>query len=437
MSRSDVAFYVKVGPPGAAPTERVDQTSLITGVKFVDDEAKPDKLTLSVNNFDGVAFESPLWQKGNHLTIAWGYLGNMSPERECVISKIKGGQKLSVEAEAKSILMNAVMKTRNFEQISRSSVVQQIAEENGFGADAQHIEDTEIVFPQVTQTRMSDWGLIRDLARRQGFEAYVDSFGLHFHQRILDQHPRRKFIYYTDPGAGDILDYSVEDDAKADKPGAVTLKGIDPATKKPFEVTANNATDSKRKGLATTLEVVDRETLTTSEKINAPRGTGMLGHTTEATSDAAHAQATGAFRKSQMAAVKLTMTIVMDPQLSAKQVIEVAGLSPSLCGNYYISSLEVSPGDTDAKSVLHCRRDGKSNSDSALEGPGGAGGAQLVLHGVGSKASVNGETAPGEKGPNGEPAGLQPFEFYDKVTNTTHTGFRAAPPAPKKKTPKT
>jgi len=135
--------------------------------------------------------------------------------------------------------MNKVARCRTFENVTRADVVRQIAQENGFGANRQDIDDTEHVLPLITQARMTDAQLLRRLADREGFEFYVDFDGLHFHQRRLGQKPVRTLQWYTAPEIGEIISLNIENDVTA-KPGAVSIRGRDPLTRKDIAERGSN-----------------------------------------------------------------------------------------------------------------------------------------------------------------------------------------------------
>jgi hypothetical protein len=261
--RTEPVFFVKVKPEGGGD-ERVDLSERVLSFVFEDSEKKADKLVLTVDNWDLSNFDDPVWKKGNLLEVAWGYPGEMAPARECVIQKVTGFQQLSVEAHAKSVLMNKLAKCRTFENKKRSDVAREVAEENGYGGQLQDIEDTGEVLPLITQARMTDAQFLRQLATREGFEFYVDFDGLHFHRRRLDQRPVRVFRWYTAPEVGEVLAVNIENDVTA-KPGAVSVRGRDPFTRRDIDERGSNATTT-RDSLAPVIELVDPETGSTRLK---------------------------------------------------------------------------------------------------------------------------------------------------------------------------
>lgn len=368
--RTEPQFYVKVVPEGGG-AERVDLSDRVLSFTFEDSEKKADKLVLTVDNWDLANFDDPVWKKGNILEISWGYPGEMAPARECVIQKVTGFQQLSVEAHAKSVLMNKVARCRTFENRKRSDVVREIAQENGYGPQLQDIEDTEEVLPLITQARMTDAQFLRRLADREGFEFYVDFDGLHFHQRRLGQRPVRVFHWYTAPprtaegesvvGAGEVISINIENDVTA-KPGAVRVAGRDPIARRDIDERGSNAT-TPRESLAPVIEIVDPETgATRLERRNVSE---EVRPSAESSPGTARREANGRYRRSQQTTVELTATVVGDPSLLAKTVVEFRGIGQRLSGKYYVKEATHKIDGSGYTVELKCLSDGTAAAGGA------------------------------------------------------------------------
>lgn len=373
MPGLDPIFYVRVSPSGKNP-ERVDQSARIRSLVYEDEESKADKLKLSVDNYDLSNFDAPIWKTGNHVEVSWGYEGNMSPIRQMKIQKVTGSVVLTVEALDESVLLHKTQRVRSFEYMSRSEVARQIATEYGFDTTTMQIESTEEVLAQITQARMTDATLLRDMAKREGFEFYVDYDGFHFHPRRLEKQPLRQFVYFTDPNRGDILAWNVENDIfGAGKTGGATIKGIDPKTKAPIEVKAYTDADlaSARAFLApeggayvavSVQNGVVTQGIAHSEEQARSAGNPTIP-TTEQTQASAKRQAIGMLQKSQLQNVELTMECIGDPQMLAKNVCQVQGIGKTISGNYYVTSVHHKVG-AGYKMSVKAKRDGKSSGDT-------------------------------------------------------------------------
>lgn len=344
---------------GAASDAQVDDVSgFVTSFKLVDAEKGPDKLTLTVENYDYKLFDRPLFATGNTLEVSFGYAEARSPVREFVITKMTGGEKLTVEAQGKAYLMTTERRVRTFEYMTHSEIVHQIAEEYGFDAGHRFIEDTSITEAVYAQASMTDHHVLSDLARRNGFVHWIDYRGFHWRKRDLKQEPRRKITYFR--GNDVISPPKVENDITG-KPATYTAKGIDPKTKQPIGATADND-KTKRDGLAKILTIT-KTGAAGGYKTKAPNpvGSSVTKATSEKTQAAAQAQTNGAYAKMQLTAAKVKFTMVGDPLLEAKTIVTLDGFSQCLAGNYYITEITHSLGNG-FKSEVTCRRDGTSSA---------------------------------------------------------------------------
>jgi len=395
--RTEPVFYVKVAPEGES-SERVDLSHKILSFVFEDSEKKADKLLLTVDNWDLRNFDEPVWRKGNLLEVAWGYPGDMAPAREVVIQKVTGFQTLSIEGHAKSVLMHKVTRCRVFENKKRSDVVRAIAEENGYGTALQDIEDSGEVLPMITQARQTDAQLLKRLADKEGFEFYVDFDGLHFHQRRLGQRPIRVLRWYTAPEVGEILSMNIENDVTA-KPGAVSVQGRDPLTRKDIDARGSNATTS-RDSLAPVIEIVDPETgATRLERRNVSED---VRPSPQATAGTAKREADAHFRKGQQTAVELTATVLGDPSLLAKTVVEIQGIGQRLSGKYYVKEAKHKIDSSGFTVEIKAGSDGHNQ----------AGGAP-------SQGKPNRGSAA-----NNDPNALRPIEVVDPESGKTRIEYR-------------
>lgn len=363
IDRGATSYSVQLRPPGKA-AQPVDVTSRVLTFEYEDDEKKADALKITVNNQDLQMFDDPLWRKGNILTVTWGYPGVGAPARDVVIQKITGFTTLTVEALGKGVLMNKRSKSRHFDNMTRAQVVRQVAQENGYGAALVDVQDTGVVHPTILQANLTDAQFIKRLAHLEGFEFFVDFDGLHFHERRLGQRPLRVLTWYTPPMVGEIIDMTVENDVTG-KPGAVTLAGRDPLAKRDVRQTADGE-QTKREALAPVQEasvdpVTGQLTFSTANVATEAR------HTSEVGDAAAKREADGAYKRAQNVAVKLRATIVGDPRLPAKSVVELAGLGKRLSGKYYLQSVKhsISSGGYLCTITAHSNGSGGTHADKA------------------------------------------------------------------------
>lgn len=396
--RTEPVIFVTVVPEGSA-SHRVDLSEKVLSLVYEDCEHKADKLVLSVDNWDLANFDDPVWKKGNLLEVSWGYPGDMAPTRQVVIQKVTGAQLLAIEGYARSVLMNKITRSRTFEGLTRSDVVRKIAEENGYGPVQQHIETTGHVLPVITQARMTDAQFLRRLAKLEGLEFYVDFDGLHFHQRRLGQRPTRGLRWFTPPEVGEIISFHIDNDVTA-KPGAVSVQGRDPIQKKDIHERGSNA-GTQRDSLAPVIEIVDPETgATRLERRNISEETRS---TTEPTSATAKRQADAAYRAAQQVTVELSATVLGDPSLLAKTVVELQGIGQRLSGKYYLREAKHKVDGSGYTIELKCLRDGHSQ-----------------VGGAPTQGKLNRASAA-----DNDPGALRPVEVVDRETGQTHIEYRA------------
>jgi phage protein D len=443
--------------PNTSQEDDADATEDITDrvITFVyeDDEKKTDVVKVTLDNRDLAFFESNIMDKGTVLVVSWGYAGNMAPPREAVVQKVSGALQLTVEAQDKGVLLHKLSKTRVFEGKTRSAVVEEIADEHGYGVDRRSIQSTTVTYDVIAQGGQTDAQFLKKLADREGFEFYVDHDGLHWHERRLDQKPVRLLQYYLPPSVGDIMSFNIDNDVNA-KPGKVTVRGRNPIERTDTETTADDS-NTPRTTLAAEPEVSAAPQLT--EIVNprtgetrtvyrtadtAPTGTpgsavtpastgsAEVRPTTEITQQGAQREAQAVFRRTQQTSVNMSLKIVGDPGIAAKSVIEVTGLGKRLSGKYYVTSIKHSLG-----SGYSC--DIKVKSDGTNRRRGGSTGRRPdtaanqntqsllgIAAGAVAAAADSGGLLGIAAGAVADTPALTAVEVVDPRTGETHTEYR-------------
>lgn len=258
-------------------------------------------------------------------------------------------------------------RTRAWLSKIRSSVVQEIARENGFTGPLADIKETREVIATLNQTAETDARFLCRLADALGFSFFIDESGPHFHERRQDQRPARVFTWFADPGQGEVLDVPVET-AFGLQAARETVTGRDPLTKETFVQSSSNE-NSPRTTLAEVVEVVDPQTERT--RLESRSATANV-HASAATNAAeAGREAEARFRKSERAAVRLSMRVVGDPSLRAKQVVEVRGISRLLSGKYFVTSVKHSISAAGYVCGLRLTSDGTGQSEKENSRPQG------------------------------------------------------------------
>lgn len=392
VDRTAPAILVGVRSTGKKNAEPIDLAGRVLSFSFDDDEKKPDKGQLVLDNFDLRFYDEKLLVPGTILDFTWGYNGLFSQTVSLVIKSLKGGTTLTVTCESKKQLINREHNNRVFENVRYSDIAETIAKDNGYRTDAIFVDQTDPVFETVTQARMTDAQFLRHLADKLGFEWYVDTDGFHFHERKIGQRPVRKFIYYNDPEQGDVLNFSIEEKTNS-RAGKVTAKGRDPSKKKTHSNSNDNSSDKSNKSAVEFVAVVGGAGLKKVKvtKPSTPNDNVSSTNTlpTAAPDAAAGKQvARGLQRRSALNNVKLTLDCIGDPEITAKAMIEVTGIGKSFSGLYYVEKIKHSVSASGYTMQLTCKRKGRNS---------GIGGAA-----AGGK--VNKQSAPNKKSKEREPS---------------------------------
>lgn len=423
MSRHEPVFFVRLlpdGPKALRPgrAERVDLTDQVLSFEYHDKDRGADVLRLTVDNYDLSNHDDPVWKKGNYLEVTWGWAEELTVPRIVVIRKVNGFQQLAVEAHGREVTFNRETKTRTFENMTRSQVVRTIAREAGFKTDdVVHVEDTEVVYDVIAQTRLTDAQFMRRLCHKEGFEWYVDFDGFHFHRRDLQQRPLRTYSWHESPDRSNFTVVSIENDITG-RPGRVKVKGRNPLTHEDVNGDASNDSQANnREVMSRVVEVIDLESGESLGDVAVAQE--RTEPTVEDTNAGAQREAAAKFRRAQQVAVKMKVTAEGDPLQVAKTVIQAGGMGKRLSQKYYV------------KSVTHRIDSGYTMSmDWISDGSGGHSTKSKRVSGL--EGIDVGPKTKGRRGPEAEktkvdtenPRPLQPFEVVDLETGNGKTIYR-------------
>jgi phage protein D len=375
----------------------------IIGLTYEDSEKQADQVSIQLDNYDLALFDRDELTGGATLEVSWGYPGDMAPPRRVVVKKLKGFQTLTIEGQATSVLMNREAKTRSWTNKSRSDVAKEIAAEQGYQGDFVDVEDTSEVLDTISQTAETDARFLRRLAAREEFQYFVDDGGFHWRSRNQARAPSHVLTWFSDPGRGDIISLNVESDL-ARRVGRVEVRGRDPLAKSTIESSATSST-VERATLSDVLEVVDPVTGTST--LQQRNATTSVQPTSAPTTAAAGRESSARFRRAERETVKLSMQVVGDPTLRAKEVVEVRGISALLSGKYYV---------TEAKHVV-------SSSGYVVE-------LKLTRDGTGARAqggaATQGQPQGGEPNRSAPASGgeLTQVEVIDPASGASHVEYR-------------
>ena len=413
MQQDRAILQVQIFPEGLKG-RRIDLSERVMTFALTDHSAKADRLTLTVDNSDLRNFDDPTWRMGGILEVNWGYQGN-TDKRRCVIKRVRGGVKLTIEAHALSMVMAQVKKCRVWQNMTLQQIADKIQFEYASILDyeakvtkdknLQTLGDNLQIIHAV-QAAESDAEFLARLARKYGLTLSTAKDGkIRFGEANLTLPPVRTLTWRG--GKGDWEDFEIRNDITGHV-GAVTAKAIDTATKQEVEHRADNAS-TKRAGLAQTVLMIDKPTgnahygqLVGSESVESVNAS-------EAGKDHVQPQAEGKFKASQRDTVKLWGVCVGDPKIGATRLVMVEGLGKRCSGCYRLVETWHDISESGKyKTTFVAKSDGHGGYGSGAAGQN-----------VASDATKNTEKAVDAGGPTTEqrlyvnkPTGQSHYEFH-------------------------
>lgn len=368
----------------AVAGELLDLRGRIVSFRYEDHDERADICSIELDNFDLSLFDRSELAGGSVFRVTWGYPTVMSPARGVLLRRLKGFSRLTLECHGLSVLHDRVARTRRFESRTSSEVVREVARELGYDDAFVEVEETTERHEIIAQHGETDARFLARLAAREGFAFRADEAGLRWQRPPREVPPSHVLTYYTDGGQGSVLDVSVESDLSR-RAGSVSVRGRDPRTRQTIEGRANNESVD-RTALAEVVEVVDPETGRTAVEERA--GTSSVRTTSAPTQEEAQREASARFRRAEERAVRLKLTVVGDPTLTARRIIEVRGISRLLSGRYYVRAATHAITGEGYTTELTLQRDGVGRLARRLARPHGGQPSQATEPGPASEEAA-------------------------------------------------
>lgn len=325
------------------------------------------RVELPINNFDDWALRhEAMLRKGARFKISYGYPGRMREGLEFTAKEHKANSKSApiVAYERKRAKRSRRHVSRTWYDKTRSEVVREVLTGHGIDAGALHIQETTERLASITQAKEHEWGFAERLARKEGFALWADEGGVYWQEPDRAKPPSHLFRYVRGVvGVGMVKDYSI-DSFGAGVPGKVVLYGRDPRTKKVYKV---EGSDDATRGL---VELVDSDDLKTPDDgdryDDGDSGFDLERYVGSRTESDAQRLADSLYKDYKYNALKLDLTIFLDPTLRTFTNVLVVGLGPQLDGIY---SLRNATHRVKAKeSVLALRRGGRKKGKASDKG---------------------------------------------------------------------
>lgn len=316
---------------------------------FEDSEKEADVLTLELDNRDFYFFNTPGWSQGSDIVFQFGYPGRIFGPVTLLIDDVSGFLKLKVVCIEKTAASN-VSKVRKFPVMRRWEVVKKIWEESeipgvkylDIGGAVEALKDEKP--REWTQARQSDWQFLQRLAEKVGFEVYVEGETLHFHPKRYDQRPAKKFQYYY--GNGEFIDFKLKSFKTTDRQAETEVKTWDHLNAK---AESEKGSDAETKRTVLGKQSTVKKKLNDVIKVITAASTGglLVGlvagkkiiTTPETDKGSRKKEADTHYLRSEEVEVTATATVLGDPLLKAKSIVQLEGISDRLSGLYYVEKI--------------------------------------------------------------------------------------------------
>lgn len=312
----------------------------LVSFEFVDTDMGTDVAKLSLKNDDMKWYDEAAFRAGQKLLVTWGWENAMCTPRRMVVKKpSKGSSPIIITLHDEGTLLDKVPKKRQWGGKSDAQIVSAIADDNEYKGILQDIAETVAVREGTTQIG-TDAAFLTTLARRNGFRWWVDGMGLHWGPRPTGANPSASFIYRHDLKGNVLEQPQIEANLSKDI-AMVKVVAIDPLTRQ--EVTATVGVDEGDETLGEYLENII--SLGTEEEISNPDNPdgarsarvsrGVEINMGSATAEEVATEAERIYTETAMARYKMTVPVLGNPVIGAKQLHHWTMPSETMSGLWY------------------------------------------------------------------------------------------------------
>jgi phage protein D len=348
---SGIAPRYEVAVEGQDVSKDISADAL--SVSFEDHATDADMATLVLANPGNRWTDATLFEQGNILELAIGYGHALTPVFKGPITRPEptfpedGVPTLTLRAYDLSHPMrrDEEKKATTWQEITDSDLAKQISRKHGI--PELDIEETKLVIPYVAQGNETDWAFLKRRAERIGFEVFVERDTFHFHA------PRDSLTQI--PGA---LEYrknlrSFEVRLSIEKQVTkVVVKGWDAENKEPIVAIAS--------GEDTVRSVLGKKAASDFVKADFGEGAKILHDLVPRTMKEAEELARAYLKRSEYTLLQGSGSVVGDPVLKAKTLVEIAGVGTRYSGSFYVTKVSHSIGDGGYTSEFECSRNAVS-----------------------------------------------------------------------------
>ncbi|MFQ5647483.1 MAG: phage late control D family protein, partial [bacterium] len=228
------------------------------------------------------------------------------------------------------------MKGKSSQKIWKNKTYSGIAQEIAGKYKLNAVVDvTSEIIESEPQGNKSDFGFLRYLADRIGFQFYVQNNELHFHKINLDKKPVLSLSYQGKDGLLLSFRPKVKAQEKKGEGSEVKAVGFDPMTKQPA-VQKGNDDNVTSTALGKKTLLVDGAT---GEEKYEKQETGKTIPTPHQHAREVEKLAKGKNQEAQLDQLEAEATVVGIPTIAAKELIEITGVGTKFSGNYYLKQV--------------------------------------------------------------------------------------------------
>lgn len=325
--------------------------SALASFEFIDTDTGTDVAKLSLSNADMRWYDESAFRAGQKLNLTWGWESAMCTPRRMVVKKpSQGSNPIIITLHDEGTLMNKVPKKRHWSGLTDGQIASAIAEENGYSGLLQDITATVAVREGTTQIG-TDAGFLTTLARRNGFRWWIDGTGLHWGNRHMGAEPSKFYVYKNDLKGEVLTQPEIKANLTRDV-AKVKVLAIDPLTRKEVSAEVGVATGDETLGdyvsniisLGAEEEIADPSSTDSRRAARVSRSAEInMG---SATAEEVATEAERIYRMVASNRYKMTVTVVGDPVVGAKQLHHWTFPSEVMGGLWYCkkATTSITPG---------------------------------------------------------------------------------------------
>lgn len=355
-----------------------DLIPYVSKFEYEDDEAKIDKLTLTVAN-PGLRFkDDPRWKEGCRFRVRFGYLSDISDVKNVVIAHARPhfGKDQTIVMVAFNLQqdMNKKANPVNWGVLSSSDVARRIAERYRFKLEVEESNDARRQ-ARVQPAGVTDIQYLMNLAKQINWDCFIEGETLHFHKKKYDTPAVLEYVYYTDT-TGSLLEF--EPDVNMTAPPGVAKAGTDNKDAH-TESAAAGRPPSRYRALDNNNAQVGQLIPGRIGPRNYAGEGGLVGpsHETDPRVIARHGEAAG--QRVDMDAIKATAKMIGTPRLRARTMIRISGVDQQYSGNWRVAKSKHVIDKSGYKADCNLKRDaGKAKAPDNNKHDDGTGGGGKV-----------------------------------------------------------